>query len=352
MNKALVSFFSGVAIVGLTSTVAFAATIANPAGVFLDRVDLSIPANPVASNSFFTAADLDNKLKLGGLSGCDLSGAEEDFHPFVTDTITVSTAGTFTFRIVNSAGVDDPFLALFSDTFDKTEPDTGVLGCNDDSSYSNGDTFVTAGDGYSYPAYDGTWSEFSTTLTPGTYTVMLATYRVYLDDDDWYSRGNGDSGNGSISTATFEYWGPSGGLGSSGTPVSGDSVVTDSGDSVVTGTPGIFLTVTGGVGSLFEGRTVIYGSYAVAPNSAYRLTIQSITNPWQVNRVLASGLVNGGGHLEATAGLPRMEADNYRIIFEGVAANGQPLKLTNHVNVNESDRFTSISAERLQPTLN
>jgi hypothetical protein len=344
VNKALVSFFSGVAIVGLTSTVAFAATIANPAGVFLDRVDLAIPANPIASNSFFSAADLDDEEVLGGVSGCDLGDGGEDFHPFVTDTITVSTAGTFTFRIVNSAGVYDPFLALFSGVFDKANPDTGILGCNDDSDYSNGDTFVGAGDGYTYPSYNGLWSEFSATLTPGTYTVMLATWGKYDNDDQWYGQRNGDSGTGSISTATFEYWGPSGGLGSSVTPVSGDSVVT--------GTPGIFLTVTGGVGSLFEGRTVIYGSYAVAPNSTYRLTIQSITNPWRVTRVLASGLVNGGGHLEATTRLPRMEADNYRIIFEGVAANGQPLKLTNHVNVNESGRFTSISAELLQPTLN
>ena len=114
----------------------------------------------------------------------------------------------------------------------------------------------------------------------------------------------------------------------------------------------IFLTVTGSAGSLFEGCTVIYGSYAVAPNSAYKLSVQSISNPWRETRALASGLVNGDGHLEATARLPRMEADNYRIIFEGVAANGQPLKLTNHVNVNESGRFTSLSAERLQPTLN
>lgn len=343
MKKIFLSFFSALAIVGLTSTVAFAATIANPAGVFLDRADLSIPANPIASGSYFDGGDLANDRLLGGVPGCDLGATGVgSFHPFGTDTITVTTAGTFTFRIVNSAGVDDPFLALYSGGFDKSEPDTGVVGCNDDSRNDDDDTFQPADDGYVYPLYNSLWSEFSANLNPGTYTVMLATYTKYRDDDGWYSD-NGDGGSGSISTATFEYWGPSGGLGSSGAPVSQDSVVT--------GTPGIFLTVTGGVGSLFEGRTVIYGSYAVAPNSAYRLTVQSITNPWRVNRVLASGLVNGGGHLEATARLPRMEADNYRIIFEGVAANGQPLKLTNHVNVNESGRFTSISAERLQPTL-
>ena len=122
--------------------------------------------------------------------------------------------------------------------------------------------------------------------------------------------------------------------------------------SEVTGVSGIFLTVTGVAGSLLEGRTVIYGSYAVSPSSTYRLTIQSITNPRRVTRVLDSGIVNDGGHLEASTLLPRMEADNYRIIFEGVGADGQPLRLTNHVGVNASGRITSISAEQLQPTLN
>ena len=117
------------------------------------------------------------------------------------------------------------------------------------------------------------------------------------------------------------------------------------------GDPGIFLTVTGRVGYLFESSQVVYGAYAVAPNSAYQLSVQSITNPTMVNRVLASGRVNSGGHLEATTALPRLAAGNYKITFIGTAANGVPLKLTNHVNVDERGRYTSISAERLQPFL-
>jgi hypothetical protein len=117
------------------------------------------------------------------------------------------------------------------------------------------------------------------------------------------------------------------------------------------GTPGIFLTVTGRVGYLFESSEVIYGSYAVAPNSAYQLSIQSISNPTMVNRVLASGRVNSGGHLEATTALPFMAAGNYKIILTGTSANGDPLKLTNHVNVDATGKYTSISSERLQPLL-
>lgn len=117
------------------------------------------------------------------------------------------------------------------------------------------------------------------------------------------------------------------------------------------GPPGIFLTVTGRVGYLFESSEVVYGAYAVAPNSAYQLSVQSISNPTLVNRVLASGRVNSGGHLEATTALPRLAGGNYKITLIGTAANGIPLKLTNHVNVDATGKYTSISAERLQPYL-
>ena len=140
-----------------------------------------------------------------------------------------------------------------------------------------------------------------------------------------------------------------------------ESSIADEGDSPsrnpspsrdeVEGDPGIFLTVTGRVGLLFESSEVVYGAYAVAPNSAYQLSVQSITNPTVVNRVLASGRVNSGGHLEATTTLPRLTAGNYKITFIGTAANGVPLKLTNHVNVDATGKYTSISAERLQPFL-
>jgi hypothetical protein len=139
-------------------------------------------------------------------------------------------------------------------------------------------------------------------------------------------------------------WGPEGGIVFGTEP-------TERSESVVEGDPGIFLTVTGRVGYLFESSEVVYGAYAVAPNSAYQLSVQSITDPTMVNRVLASGRVNSGGHLEATTALPRLAAGNYKITLIGTAANGVPLKLTNHVNVDATGKYTSISAERLQPYL-
>ena len=118
------------------------------------------------------------------------------------------------------------------------------------------------------------------------------------------------------------------------------------------GEPGIFLTVTGRAGDLFESSEVIYGAYSIAPNSSYQLSVQSISNPTLVNRVLASGRMSSGGHLESTARLPLMEPSLYRIVFEGVAAGGEYLRLTNHVSVDALGRFSSVSSERLQPVLN
>ena len=116
-------------------------------------------------------------------------------------------------------------------------------------------------------------------------------------------------------------------------------------------TPGIFLTVTSKAGDSFSGSSVIYGSYAILSFSPYQVTLQSISDPTEFNRVLASGRTDRGGHLERTLSLPRVEAGNYKIILTGTGSNGETLKLTNHVNVDSSGRFTSVSAERLQPLL-
>lgn len=117
------------------------------------------------------------------------------------------------------------------------------------------------------------------------------------------------------------------------------------------GEPGIFITVTGRPGREFEGTDVIYGSYAILPLSPYQVTLQSITDPTDLNRVLASGRTDRGGHLERTLSLPRVTSGNYKIILTGTGANGELLRLTNHVSVDGSGKFISVSAERLQPLL-
>lgn len=361
MKKVFLSFLSGVAIVGLTSTIAFAAEIVNPDGELLDERELSIPGDPIGTESAFSITDVDEYggindgtvRNLGGKAGCGLDQSGDGDHPFATDTITVTESGDFTFRIVNSTGVRDTFLALYEGEFDKENPDQGVVGCNDDAGWTDGDTFESADDGD--PAASRLWSAFTAEeLSEGTYTVLLTTHDNYATNVLWYDDGNGDDKDGdgdgvsgSRSTATFEYWGPEGGLGSSESSSSSPSKSTEE-----TGDPGIFLTVTGQEGRTFEGSDVVFGSYAVAPNSSYQLVVESITDSSQVNRTLATGTVNGGGHIERTVTLPRLNAGSYKIVLTGTAATRQPLKLTNHVNVDTAGKFASVSSERLQPVLN
>lgn len=227
----------GFVILGLTPGFALARepiTVPNPQGSFLVRENLSIPGDPFPNSVFFND-DMDDPSYLGGDDLCGMDGPSDDdevgeAHPFVTDTIRILRPGTYTFRVVNSFGVVDPFLALYSGNFDKANPDVGVLGCNDDitdnddySDLDDGDLFDDNGhDNYEYPALDFYWSLFEVELTPGTYTIMLATYDDYVDNTGWYAD-NGDALTGSIdevgttdasptATATFEYWGPEGGI--------------------------------------------------------------------------------------------------------------------------------------------
>lgn len=197
------------------------ATIPNPPGSFLVRADLSIPADPFPDHVFTNAAMIDDDY-LGENDLCAMSGDDGDSHPFVADTIEIVKAGTYTFRIVNSPGIADPFLAVYSGAVDKASPDTGVLGCNDDiddndppyEDLSDGDLFDDNGyDNYSYPELDTYFSLFEIELQPGTYTIMLATYDDYLDNAGWYAE-NGDVSTAAsgTATATFEYWGPEGGI--------------------------------------------------------------------------------------------------------------------------------------------
>ena len=117
------------------------------------------------------------------------------------------------------------------------------------------------------------------------------------------------------------------------------------------GEPGIFLTVTGRPGREFEGTQVTYGAYAISSFSPYQVRLQSIADPTSLNKALASGQTDRGGHLERTLSLPRVQSGNYKIILTGTGSNGELLRLTNHVNVDGLGKFTSLSSERLQPLL-
>lgn len=338
-----------------------ATEVPNPASTLLATrsVSIELTASEVMIREEAIGTEGDDgsgDVYIGGNENCQV---EPGLHVYSTLDFSITESGEYDFRAVEVSPIDedmnwgvtkfpssDPFLAVY-ENFDPANPEDGVIGCNDD----NDDTGVAAIDdqwllandalltetGY---ILDDQWPWFRTDMEPGDYSLVYMPFAAMGSEDFNAGRFSGEdpTWDPTAISVSYEMWGPEGGI------VFGT-------EPAVSGDPGIFLTVTGGAGSLFEGRTVIYGSYAVAPNSPYKLTVQSIANPWRETRVLASGVVNGGGHLEATTRLPRMAADSYRIVFEGVAVDGQPLKLTNHVNVNAAGRFTSISAERLQPLL-
>ena len=342
-----------------------AAEATDPSSTLLATRTVSIELSPsevmIREEAIGTPGDSGGDIFLGGFETCQI---EPGVHVYSTLDFTISETGEYDFRAVEVSPIDedlnwgvtkypssDPFLVVYQD-FDPANPEDGVIGCNDD----NDDTGVEAIDiqwsgqealitetGY---IVDDQWPWFRADLEPGDYSLVYLTYRTVGIEDFNAGRYPDDSliWDPTAISVTYEMWGPE-----SGIVFTTDSA--ERSESVVVGDPGIFLTVTGRVGYLFESSEVVYGAYAVAPNSAYQLSVQSITNPTMVNRVLASGRVNSGGHLEATTALPRLAAGNYKITFIGTAANGVPLKLTNHVNVDATGKYTSISAERLQPYL-
>lgn len=164
----------------------------------------------------FTSVDLWADENDHSVGGEHFVGGNEDecdviagHHEFGTVEFNVSTAGTYTFRIVGVTPSDpdvdpdaegnyptsDPYLALYSG-FDANSPDDNVVGCNDDrdyTSYNSDDVML-----------DRQWSEFSAELEPGNYTLVYTSWGVY---EDWAAETEGLD-----QVAHFEFWGPAGGL--------------------------------------------------------------------------------------------------------------------------------------------
>ena len=183
---------------------------------------------------------------LGGVSGCTIQNAQP--HVYGTISFSVSTAGLYTFRVVGSnpamtpGGDSSPYkyaeyntspdpeigfqlgsaasmpptgdmmLALYSTTFDPSQPDLNVLGCNDDSAKmmaAYGDDYGTGGAIYSASGQylNLKFPEFSVAdLAVGDYTIMLTTWSDAFSASTWATKNFGTQ------SATFEFWGPSGGL--------------------------------------------------------------------------------------------------------------------------------------------
>jgi uncharacterized repeat protein (TIGR02543 family) len=132
---------------------------------------------------------------LGDKPECDLFYGS---HAYETVTITVSQEAPYTFRYVNSnpSYFDDPYLALYS-SFNPAAPGANVVGCNDDRNNTEeaGPITDTTPDGQSLA---GTFPEFTATLAPGSYTLVMTTW-FFSFATDFTEEGVEGS---------FELWGP------------------------------------------------------------------------------------------------------------------------------------------------
>ena len=108
-----------------------------------------------------------------------------------------------------------------------------------------------------------------------------------------------------------------------------ESVTTEAANA---GTPGIYLHVAGPVGRTAEGSPVYYGSDRVAITSTYLLTITNVTTN-TTSRVLAEGVVDARGNLEARALLPALQPGDYDVVFQGKHRGGAGLRLSARITV-------------------
>lgn len=206
----------------------------NPAGSLVIDSTTTIPEE-ASSFTIGTVEDAENEIdiEVDGNPTCKLEAGD---HVYIRQRLHVSKDGTFTFRVTGTdplstmfqmgtyTPLDDPTLFLYEGEFDDEQPNSDVVGCNDDFNDLTIDGFD-----WSVPnnqevydsvyavtedneAIEGHFPYFSANLTPGDYTMVVTTYSV-LSADDW---ANGDDGSGTWEPGDgdidFEIWGPENGI--------------------------------------------------------------------------------------------------------------------------------------------
>jgi hypothetical protein len=194
-----------------------------PSGSLLSTQVISI-SSPAPQISLVENDGGSGEHLLAGNEDCGLSTDAGGAHVYGTLDITVTTAGTYTFKglFTTPAGsytglnpfdpIEDPFLAVYSE-FDPSNPDSGVVGCNDDLNDvgpGNHDAEYRADNSI----IEGHVPYFSADLEPGQYTLVLLTWEDLSTSD--FDAGTApysetDFAVGTKST-TFELWGPTGGI--------------------------------------------------------------------------------------------------------------------------------------------
>jgi len=214
------------------------------------------------------AAAITPAALLGGLTDCEM---EDGYHPYQTVDISISTAGDFTFRVIDVTPTDedlqwgqpyfpsqDFFLAVYT-SFDPANPEANLVNCNDDRAE---DRVFVVNDGETYISDDQT-PEFIATLEPGDYTLLLTTYRT-TSSAEWangtFSPWSGVSGltwDPQPMTALFELWGPTGSVTQPADEPELAATGPDLGLVVASAGLGLLAAVGGGALVLARRRTVL-----------------------------------------------------------------------------------------------
>ncbi len=205
-----------------------AAPATNPAGSLILERELVFPVSnlPQFTVGSTTTNEADDYL-LGEDSDCNM---ENGHHVYQQFSIGITETGSYSFLVPWVTPVDedlywgsayypsqDFFLALYS-SFNKNAPNSNLLGCNDNR---DGGYYLSFGSGNAALIMDDQQPWMTVNLDPGTYTLVLTTYRSisteshnagYFSSTSYYADGANDSNWTPTSmSAFFKLWGPNAG---------------------------------------------------------------------------------------------------------------------------------------------
>jgi hypothetical protein len=96
---------------------------------------------------------------------------------------------------------------------------------------------------------------------------------------------------------------------------------------------------------------VVYGSFAIAPNTIYDLSLEKLNWPAGTRTLLASGLTNNRGSVAGEVQLGALAHGRYKIQLSSTSREGNPLELVNQISVDKSGKLLSLTPETMQSTL-
>ena len=313
--------------------------VPSPSGVLTLTDTATIPIRD--TKTFYTNKSVEDS-GLAGNTDCQLATGD---HPYSTTKVTITTAGDYTFRI---AGVDpvpyflgyqgagksptlqpgdlpisDPFLAVYS-SFDSANPETGIVGCNDDS-----DSYAAAADaedeGVAYVApnvlVENSFSSFSAYFTPGNYTLVLTTYDPFSAAEF--------AASGLDQSALYEMWGPQGGVVAYTPPQ-----------------PTVDLTLTVAVGAPVAGGEVSISGSALKSLSGYNVVLRSAP------QIVNSGTTLQDGSFSGAFVMPTgLEPGQHTLTLNGEAPDGSALSRVAYFTIASDGTLSYISTTSAQVVL-